>query len=76
MTTLNGLFGIDFNLAVIVASTSLSSKRAVLIHQFYVGHGIVRPAAETPEMFYSARLIRFQARWVCFRGSARPSLPG
>jgi hypothetical protein len=34
MTTLNGLVGIDFNLAVIVASTILSSQRAILIHQF------------------------------------------
>src|SRR5262249_30342627 len=33
MTALNGLVGIDFNLAAIV-STSLSSERAVLIHQF------------------------------------------
>jgi hypothetical protein len=33
MTTLNGLVGIDFNLAV-TFSTSLSSQRAVLIHQF------------------------------------------
>jgi hypothetical protein len=34
MTTLKGLVGIDFNLSAIVASTSLSSERAVLIHQF------------------------------------------
>jgi hypothetical protein len=34
MTTLNGLVGIDFNLTAIVASTSLSSIRPVLIHQF------------------------------------------
>jgi hypothetical protein len=34
MTTLNGLVGIDFNLAAIAASTLLSSQRAVLIHQF------------------------------------------
>jgi hypothetical protein len=34
MTTLNGLVGMYFNLAVIVASSSLSSKRAFLIHQF------------------------------------------
>jgi hypothetical protein len=34
MTTLNGVVGIDSNLAVIVASISLSSQRAVLIHQF------------------------------------------
>ena len=34
MTTFNGLVAIDFNLAAIVASTSLSSIRPVLIHQF------------------------------------------
>src|SRR5260370_27083577 len=34
MTTLNGVVGIDFNLTAIVACTSLSSHRAVLIHQF------------------------------------------
>src|SRR5260370_2968511 len=34
MTTLNGVVGIDFNLTAIVACTSLSSQRAVLIHQF------------------------------------------
>src|SRR6185503_13036957 len=33
-TTLNGLVGIVFNFPVVVASTSLSSRRAVLIHQF------------------------------------------
>ncbi len=37
MTTLNGLVGIDFNLAVTVASTSLSSQEAVLIHEFLDG---------------------------------------
>jgi len=44
MTALNGLVGIDFNLAAIVVSTSLSSERAVLIHQFDDGHGVVQPA--------------------------------
>jgi hypothetical protein len=34
MTTLNELVGIVFNFPAIVASTSLSSQRAVLIHQF------------------------------------------
>jgi hypothetical protein len=34
MTTLNGLVGIVFNFLAIVASTSLSSMRPVLIHQF------------------------------------------
>jgi hypothetical protein len=34
MTTLNGLVGIDFNLAAIVASNSESSIRSVLIHHF------------------------------------------
>jgi hypothetical protein len=34
MTKLNGLVGIVFNFPAIVASTSLSSQRAVLIHQF------------------------------------------
>jgi hypothetical protein len=33
MTPLNGRVGIDFDLAAIV-STSLSSERAILIHQF------------------------------------------
>jgi hypothetical protein len=45
MTTLNGLVGIDFNLAVTVVSTSLSSQRAVLIHQFDDGHGVVQTSA-------------------------------
>jgi metallophosphoesterase superfamily enzyme len=44
MTLFNGLVGIDSYLALIVASTSLSSERAVLIHQFDDGHGIVQPA--------------------------------
>jgi hypothetical protein len=39
---LNGLVGIDFNLAPTVASTSLSSQRAVLIHEFDDGHGGVQ----------------------------------
>jgi hypothetical protein len=34
MTTLNGLVGIDFNLAIFAACTSLSSQRPLLIHQF------------------------------------------
>jgi hypothetical protein len=34
MTLFNGLVGIDSYLAPIVASTSLSSQEAVLIHQF------------------------------------------
>jgi hypothetical protein len=34
MTTLNGLVGIAFNLAAIIVSTSLSSQRGLLIHQF------------------------------------------
>jgi hypothetical protein len=34
MTALNGLVGIVFNLTAIVASTSSSSMRPVLIHQF------------------------------------------
>jgi hypothetical protein len=34
MTPLNGLVGIDSSLAPVVASTSLSSQQAVLIHQF------------------------------------------
>ena len=34
MARFNGLVGIDSYLAPIVASTSLSSERAVLIHQF------------------------------------------
>ena len=34
MTTFNGLVGIVLNFPVLVASTSLSSQRAVLIHQF------------------------------------------
>src|SRR3954468_10883697 len=38
MTTLNGLVGIVVIFSVIVASTSLSSQRAVLIHQFDDGH--------------------------------------
>ena len=37
MTVCNGLVGIDFNLAAIVASTLLSSWQAVLIHQFDEG---------------------------------------
>jgi hypothetical protein len=44
MTTLNGLVGIDFNLATIVASTSLSSQRPVLIHQFDDSHGFTQLA--------------------------------
>ena len=43
MTTLNGLVGIAFNLPTIAASTSSSSMRLVLIHQFDDGHGIVNP---------------------------------
>ena len=39
----NGLIAIDSYLAPVVASTSLSSERAVLIHQFDDGHGIVKP---------------------------------
>jgi hypothetical protein len=47
MTTLNGLVGIDFNLAAIIASTLLSSKRGVLIHEFDDGHvGVQTSAAE------------------------------
>jgi hypothetical protein len=45
MTTLNGLVGIDFNLAVLVVSTSLSSQRAVLIHQFDDRLGFAQPPA-------------------------------
>ena len=45
MTTLKGLVGIDSNLATFVGSTSLSSKQAVLIHQFDDGHGIIQLAA-------------------------------
>ena len=37
MTTLNGLVGIDCNLAAIGVTTPLSSQRAVLIHQFDFG---------------------------------------
>ena len=54
MTTLNGLVGIDFNLAAIVASASLSSQRAVLIHQFDDGHGVVHPFPRQA----SARAVR------------------
>src|SRR5262245_21170173 len=43
MTPLNGLVGIDFHLAAII-STSLSSERAVLIHQFDDEHGVVQHA--------------------------------
>jgi Immunity protein Imm1 len=39
MSPINRLVGIDASLA----STSLSSHRAVLIHQFDDGHGIVQP---------------------------------
>jgi hypothetical protein len=42
MTTLNGLVGIVFNFLAIVGSTSLSSQRAVLIHEFDDGHGGVQ----------------------------------
>jgi hypothetical protein len=47
MTALNGLIGIDFNLAAIVVSTSLSSQRAVLIHQFDDRPGVVQPPTLT-----------------------------
>jgi hypothetical protein len=43
MTTLNGLVGIDFNLASLIASTSLSSQQAVLIHQFDDDDEFVQP---------------------------------
>jgi hypothetical protein len=47
MTTLNGVVGIDFNLAAIIASTLLSSKRGVLIHEFDDHHvGAQTSAAE------------------------------
>jgi hypothetical protein len=44
MTTFSGFAGIESNLINFVVSISLSSKRAVLIHQFDDGHGIVQPA--------------------------------
>jgi hypothetical protein len=47
MNTFNGLFGIDFNLAAVIASTSLSSQQAVLIHQFDDRHGFPQPAVPT-----------------------------
>jgi hypothetical protein len=40
MTTFKGLVGIDFNLSAIVASTSLSSQRAGLIHQFDLNNSV------------------------------------
>src|SRR5262249_36954347 len=43
ITTLNGVVGIDWYLASTVASILLSSQRAVLIHQFDDGHGVVHP---------------------------------
>jgi hypothetical protein len=45
MTVFNGLVAIDSYLAPFVASTSLSSRRAVLIHQFDDGHGVVQTSA-------------------------------
>jgi hypothetical protein len=45
MTTLNGLVGIVFNFLAIVASTSLSSMRPVLIHQFDDRRRSDQPAA-------------------------------
>ena len=59
MTTLNGLVGIDFNLAAIVASTSLSSQRAVLIHQFDDGHGVVQPAPNRAEQHQDSIVTAF-----------------
>jgi hypothetical protein len=47
MTTLNGLVGIVYIFPVIVAYTSLSSQRVVLIHQFHDRHGFPRPAVLT-----------------------------
>jgi hypothetical protein len=47
MTPLNGLVGIVFNFPAIVASTSLSSQRAVLIHQFDDRRRSDQPAAAT-----------------------------
>jgi hypothetical protein len=47
MTTPRGLVDICFHLAVIVASSSLSSKRVVLIHQFDDGTELAKlPAAD------------------------------
>jgi hypothetical protein len=43
MSLFSGLVAIDSYLAPIVTSTSLSSQRAVLIHQFDDGHGVVHP---------------------------------
>jgi hypothetical protein len=45
MTTLNGLVGIAVNSPTVVASTSLSSQRADLIHEFGDGHGGVQTSA-------------------------------
>jgi hypothetical protein len=44
MTLFNGLVAIEFNFPAIVDTTSLSWERAVLIHQFDDGRGIVKPA--------------------------------
>jgi hypothetical protein len=44
MTLFNGLLGIDFNLVAIIASSLLSSERAVLIHQFDDRHRIAQLA--------------------------------
>jgi hypothetical protein len=50
MTTLNGLVGIAFNVLAIVASTTLSSQQAVLIHQLDDRHRSDQPAAQQMPM--------------------------
>src|SRR5262245_7804113 len=47
MSTLNGLVGIEFDLAVLVSSTLVSPERAGLIHGFADRHGVARPATPT-----------------------------
>src|SRR5262249_9574442 len=69
MTALNGLVGIDFDLAAIVVPTSLSSERAVLVHQFDDGHGVAQPASQ-PCPFASRRSPRTRVGHIGRRAQA------
>ena len=59
MTMLNGLVGIVFKFLAIVACTSLSSKQAVLIHQFDDRCRNVQPAMKCMQ-FIAIRCIALQ----------------